>query len=129
MAEGWGRFFHGEWLDCFSAGTEPKGIDPKAVQVMQEAGVDMTSQHSESLDEYVHKRFDVVITLCGDAQEHCPVFPARTLQVHHGFDDPPRCVKEHAGDEEMLCQFRRVRDEIKEYVKGFSEEMFRKNRV
>ncbi len=126
MAEGWGHFLKSEGFNFYSAGTNPKGVHPKAVQVMKEVGVDISAQQSKHLRDFDIKTFDVVITLCGNADENCPVFSGKTLRLHQGFDDPPKCIKEGADEEEELKQFRRVRDEIRAYVEGFRKEMFQK---
>jgi arsenate reductase len=90
MAEGWARHLKGEVIDAYSAGTHPKGLDPLAVQVMAEVGVDLSTHQVKSLDAVRYLPFDYVVTVCRDAHETCPVFPGRARIVHRGFDDPPR---------------------------------------
>jgi arsenate reductase len=121
MAEGWARALHPERIDAFSAGIDPKGIDPRAVQVMSEAGIDISLQHSKHLDALAGVSFDVVITVCGHANESCPVFPGRVQRLHAGFEDPPRLARDAASEEEALEHYRRVRDEIRRYVEKLPE--------
>ena len=89
MAEGWARRLKGDTIEPYSAGIEPHGLDPRAVQVMAEAGVDISGQRSKHLDEVKDIRFDCVVTVCDQAREACPLFPGRTKVIHVGFDDPP----------------------------------------
>ncbi len=116
MAEGWARQLRGEQIHVHSAGLEPKGLDPYAVKVMKEAGVDISHQKSKHLQEVLDHDFDVVITVCDNAYENCPVFPRPARVVHHNFDDPPRLVAELSEEEEILGPYRRVRDELREFV-------------
>ena len=89
MADGWARHLKGDVLEPFSAGIETHGLNPRAVQVMAEAGVDISAHRSQHLDEFAEIQFDHVITVCGHAHEQCPVFPGTTRVTHAGFDDPP----------------------------------------
>lgn len=116
MAEGLCREFKGDVIDAHSAGIETHGLNPNAVKVMQEIGIDITGHHSKTLDDFDNKEFDYVITVCGHADETCPVFPGKTQVVHKGFDDPPKLAKDAANEEEALGHYRRVRDEIKKYI-------------
>lgn len=116
MAEGWGRHLKGEGIDFYSAGIETHGLNPNAVKVMAEAGVDISAQRSQHIDEFKNVPLDYVITVCGHADENCPIFPGRTKVVHHGFDDPPKLALEAASEEEGLAHYRRVRDEIRAFV-------------
>jgi arsenate reductase len=118
MAEGWARALKGDVIEPYSAGTRPKEVDPLAVRVMAEAGIDISGQQSKSLDSLKHIRFDYVITLCDDANEQCPFFPGARKTVHAGFDDPPALVPEGGTEEETLAVYRRVRDEIKAFVEA-----------
>ncbi|MBI3039288.1 arsenate reductase ArsC [bacterium] len=118
MAEGWGRFLMGESFDFYSAGVLKKGLNPKAVKAMQEAGVDISSQTSKLIAELPIQTFDFVISLCENAGENCPFHPSKVKMVHHPFDDPPAMEKPEASEEENLKNYRRVRDEIREFVKG-----------
>jgi arsenate reductase len=118
MAEGWARQLRGELVEPHSAGIEPHRLDPRAVQVMAEAGVDISGQRSKHLDELQEISFDHVITVCAHADEHCPTFPGRTRVLHVGFDDPPRLAAQAASESEALGHYRRVRDEIRAFVEG-----------
>lgn len=123
MAEGWGRHLKGERADFYSAGIETHGLNLNAVKVMAEAGVDITGHRSQHIDEFKDVPLDYVITVCGHADENCPVFPGRTKVVHHGFDDPPKLAREAATEEEGLSHYRRVRDEIRAYVETLPESL------
>ncbi len=118
MAEGWARHLKSESLDAYSAGIERHGLNPLAVKVMAEAGVDISGFRSKTVDELPEQEFDYVITLCGHAQETCPFFPAKTKRLHVGFDDPPKLAEHAQNEEEALPHYRRVRDEIKDYVQS-----------
>lgn len=125
MAEGWGRHLKGETIDFYSAGIETHGLNPNAVKVMAEAGVDISAQCSQHIDEFKDVPLDYVITVCGHADENCPVFPGRTKVVHHGFDDPPKLAREAASAEEGLAHYRRVRDEIRAFVETLPRALLR----
>jgi arsenate reductase len=116
MAEGWTRHLKGDQIEPFSAGVDPKGIDPLAVRAMAEAGVDIGDQRSKHVDEVRHIDFDYVVTVCDHASENCPLFPGRTRVVHAGFDDPPKLAREIKEEEQRLGPYRRVRDEIRAFV-------------
>ena len=116
MAEGWARHLKGDVFEAYSAGVETHGLNPNAVEVMAEAGVDISAQRSQHIDEFKDTSLDHVITVCGNAHELCPVFPGSTKVNHVGFDDPPRLAKEAATEEEALSHYRRVRDEIRAFV-------------
>lgn len=116
MAEGWARALKGDVIDAYSAGIETHGLNPNALKVMGEAGVDISGHTSTLTTDLPVKEFDYVITVCGHADENCPYFPAKTKVIHHGFDDPPKLAKEAASEEEALDFYRRVRDEIKAYI-------------
>jgi arsenate reductase len=118
MAEGWTRALKGGEIEACSAGIEARGLDPRAVAVMAEAGVDISRQRSTTLDGLGDLRFDVVVTVCADAHESCPVFPGRARVVHRGFDDPPRLAAGAATAAEALAHYRRVRDEIRAFVEA-----------
>jgi arsenate reductase len=94
-----------------------------AVKVMAEVGVDISTHYSKTTAELGDQKFDFVITVCGDADENCPFFPARTRVIHHGFDDPPRLAAGAADEEEALVHYRRVRDEIRDYIRSLPEEL------
>ena len=116
MAEGWARHLAPGAIDAFSAGLETHGLNPRAVQVMQEAGVDISGQRSQRVDEFTDQPLDYVVTVCGHTHETCPVFPGKTTVVHRGFDDPPKLTRHLTGEEEILACYRRVRDQIREFV-------------
>ena len=120
MAEGWTRHLKGDFVDAYSAGIETHGLNPHAVEVMAEAGVDVTSQRSENIKDFAGQEIDVVVTVCGHAHETCPVFPASCRVVHAGFEDPPKMARELADagapEEEQMNCYRKVRDEIKAFV-------------
>jgi arsenate reductase (thioredoxin) len=116
MAEGWARKLKADEIEAFSAGTAPAGVDPRAVKVMAEAGVDISRQLSKHVETLKGVEFDYVVTLCDSAAENCPWFPGPTKTVHRGFDDPPKLAKDAKTEEEALAHYRRVRDEIRAFV-------------
>ncbi len=118
MAEGWARELKSDTIEAWSAGIERHGLNPKAVQVMAEAGVDISTQSSTLVEELPEQDFDYVITVCGHARESCPLFPGRTRVIHRGFDDPPRLAATAKSEEEALACYRRVRDEIRAFVEA-----------
>ncbi len=123
MAEGWTRRLKGDAIEAYSAGIETHGLNPNAVRVMADAGVDITGQRSKNVAELRDIAFDYVITVCSDAHEHCPLFPGKAKVVHVGFDDPPRLAANATTEEERLAPYRRVRDEIREFVLGLPESL------
>ena len=125
MAEGWARHLKGERIEASSAGIEKHGLNARAVKVMAECGVDISGHRSKTVGELPERDFDYVITVCGHADETCPAFPGETKVVHVGFDDPPRLVADAATEEEALVHYRRVRDEIREFVERLPEALFR----
>lgn len=118
MAEGWARHLKNDQIEPFSAGIEKHGLNPLAVKVMAEAGVDLSDHRSKRLNELKDKTFDYVITVCDAANESCPFFPGKTVRIHRGFDDPPRLARSAANEEEAMGHYRRVRDEIRAFVEG-----------
>lgn len=116
MAEGWAKALKSDSIESYSAGIEKHGLNPNAVQVMQEAGVDISSQESQTVGDLGPIEFDYVVTVCGHANESCPVFTGNAKVVHQGFDDPPSLAKSIEDREEALAVYRRVRDEIKDFV-------------
>jgi len=115
MAEGWGRHLRGDEAEFLSAGTSPHGLNDWAVRVMQEAGIDISSHRSEHLEAFDSKSLDLVVTVCGKADQACPL-PTETRRLHFGFDDPPALAKTLDREEEILDCYRRVRDEIRSFV-------------
>ena len=116
MAEGWARQLKRGVIEPYSAGIEKHGLNPHAVKVMGEAGVDISRQFSKTLDDLKDVTFDCVVTVCGHALEHCPIFPGSTKVVHAGFEDPPALTKHLPDGEEKLAVYRRVREEIRRFV-------------
>ncbi len=127
MAEGWARHLQGDVLDVYSAGIETHGLNPHAVKVMAEAGVDISGHRSKHVSEVMDIPFDYVITVCGHAQENCPVFPGHAVVIHHGFDDPPKLAADAKTEEEALSHYRRVRDEIRAFVATLPEALTQHN--
>lgn len=123
MAEGWARHLKSNVIEAYSAGVETHGLNPNAVKVMAEAGVDITDQKSQHIDEFKQVPLDYVITVCDNAAESCPVFPGDTAVVHHSFADPPRLARDAANEEEALDHYRRVRNEIREYVTSLPQSL------
>lgn len=119
MAEGFARALKGGEIEAHSAGIATHGLNPRAVAVMKEAGVDISGQRSKRVDEFRDAPFDVVVTVCSHANETCPMWLGRKARiVHAGFDDPPRLAEGAKSEEEALVHFRRVRDEIRAFVEG-----------
>ena len=116
MAEGWARRLKGDLIEPYSAGIETHGMNPNAVKVMAEAGVDITGQRSKHVDELKDVPLDYVVTVCAHANESCPVFPGKAKVVHVGFDDPPKLAKTARTEEEALGHYRRVRDDIRKFI-------------
>ena len=122
MAEGWARALKGDVLEAYSAGIETHGLNPRAVKVMAEAGVDISQHHSKHVDEVKDVAFDYVVTVCGHANESCPLWLGRRAKiVHVGFDDPPALAKGAKTEETSLDCYRRVRDEIRRFVEKLPE--------
>ncbi len=116
MAEGWCRHLKGDIIEAYSAGIETHGLNPYAVKVMAEAGVDISGHKSKLLTDLNGINFDYVVTVCGHAHETCPFFPAKAKVIHVGFDDPPKMTKDLTDEEEKLNCYRRVRDEIRLFI-------------
>ena len=121
MAEGWARHLKSDLLEPYSAGIETHGLNPNAVKVMAEAGVDISGHRSKHLDALRDVDFDHVITVCDNAHESCPAFPGTTQVTHVAFDDPPRLAQAAATEEEALRHYRRVRDDIRAFVETLPE--------
>ncbi len=116
MAEGWARQLLADQVEPYSAGIEAHGMNPSAMQVMKEAGVDISEQSSKLADSLKGVPLDLVVTVCGHADENCPAFLTDAKVVHVGFEDPPKLAKEAKTEEEALDCYRRVRDEIRTFV-------------
>jgi arsenate reductase (thioredoxin) len=121
MAEGWTRHRKGDLIEPYSAGIETHGLNPYAVKVMAEAGVDISRHRSKHLNEIKDIQFDWVITVCDSANESCPVFPGKVKRFHVSFDDPPKLAKNAETEDEALSHYRRVRDEIRQFVEKLPE--------
>ena len=117
MAEGLGRHFCGDTIEFFSAGIEKHGLNPFAVKAMAEIGIDITGHTSNTLAELDSDNLDYIVTVCGHADETCPVLPVEIRRMHVGFDDPPKMAVDARDEEERLDAFRRVRDEIEQYAR------------
>jgi arsenate reductase len=116
MAEGLLRHEAGDRFDVESAGTKPGQLRPEAIAVMKEIGIDISGHRSKSVDEFAGENFDYVLTVCDNANESCPVYPGHASRLHQNFEDP---VAVRSSDEERLSAFRRVRDEIRDYLRRF----------
>ncbi|MBP9190690.1 MAG: arsenate reductase ArsC [Chitinophagales bacterium] len=118
IAEGYLRFFAKDNAVIYSAGIETHGVNPKAIATMLEDGIDISNHTSNHVDEYAKIPFDFVITVCDNAKEKCPYFPTSAIQFHHNFPDPAKAI---GTEEEVKAEFRKVREQIKEYCKEFIE--------
>jgi len=125
MAEGWARKLKNDQIEPYSAGIETHGLNPNAVKVMAEAGVDISHHQSKHVDDLKDIHFDYVVTVCGHANENCPIFPRKAKIVHVGFDDPPKLAKNAASPEEALGHYRRVRDQIRHFVERLPQSLSR----
>lgn len=119
IAEGYMRFFAGNKAEVYSAGVETHGVNPKAVSIMKEDGIDISNHTSNHIDEYAHIDFDFVITVCDNAKERCPFFPTKAIKFHYNFPDPAKAT---GTDSEIMEQFKNVRELIKDYCKNFVAE-------
>ena len=124
IAEGWARHLKGDVIEPYSAGIHPIGVNPRAIKVMAEAGVDISAQKSEHIDELPGIDFDYVITLCDNAREHCPVFGGKAKVIHKPFDDP---YFASGSEEQILTTFRKVRDDIRTFVETMPESLEAEN--
>lgn len=116
MAEGWARHLKSDSIEAHSAGVDPHGLNPLAVKVMAEAGVDISGQTSKHVNDLSQLAIDFVVTVCDNARESCPRFPGSAQIVHRSFDDPPFLAQGATSEEEALSHYRRVRDEIRDFV-------------
>ncbi|RYG16914.1 MAG: arsenate reductase ArsC [Chitinophagaceae bacterium] len=124
IAEGYLRHFANGNAEVYSAGVETHGVNPKAIAIMQEDGIDISNHTSTNIDEYFDIDFDFVITVCDNAKERCPFFPTKAKKFHHNFSDPAKAT---GTDEEINEQFREVRQQIKEYCERFIAENLKGN--
>jgi len=118
MAEGWAKHLRSGDIEAVSAGTETHGLNPNAVKVMAEAGINISGARSKNVREFLDMEFDYVVTVCDNARENCPIFPGAAKIVHAGFDDPPALAGTVEGEKEKLDIYRRVRDEIRKFVES-----------
>lgn len=116
MAEGWARYLKSDLIEAYSAGTKAQGLNPLAAKVMSESGVDISNHRSKNVVDLLHIQFDFVITVCDNARESCPLFPGKAKIIHRGFDDPPILAKNAKSEDEAIIHYRRIRDEIRDYV-------------
>lgn len=123
MAEGWARALRADLIEPWSAGTDPHGMNPLAIRAMAEAGVDIASQSSKSVEALSHVAFDYVVTVCDHARESCPLFHGPAKVIHVGFDDPPRLARDASSDEEAMPHYRRVRDEIRAFIQTLPQSL------
>ncbi|TFH54741.1 MAG: arsenate reductase ArsC [Candidatus Zixiibacteriota bacterium] len=121
MAEGWARHLKSDLINAHSAGVEPEELDARAVKVMAEAGVDISKQRARHIRDLGRVNFDYVITVCDNARERCPFFAGGVKSLHMGFEDPPFLARNAKTEEEALTFYRRVRDEIKDFVQQLPE--------
>ena len=117
MAEGYARTLKGDSIEAYSAGIETHGLNPYAVACMREDGVDISGHQSTMVSDLGPIPFDHVVTVCGQADKNCPVFPGQTQVVHYGFEDPPQLAANLGSEQEKLDCYRRVRDEIKAFIR------------
>lgn len=117
MAEGLLRYDHGDRFEVESAGTKATLVRPEAIAAMKEIGIDISGHRSKTVDEFSAANFDYVITVCDNAKESCPIYPGHANRIHHSFDDPAAV---QGSEEQRLASFRRVRDQIRSYLKDFA---------
>ncbi len=116
MAEGLLRNLYGDKFDVFSAGTKPSGVNPSAIEVMRETGIDISNHYSKNVKDFIGQDFDYAITVCDGAEESCPFFPGGKQQLHKDFEDPSSFS---GSKEEVLAKFREIRNELKEWIEEF----------
>jgi arsenate reductase len=122
IAEGYMRYFAGNRAEVYSAGVETHGVNPKAIDTMREDGIDISAHTSNHIDQYRNTDFDFVLTVCDNAKESCPYFPADAQTFHHNFTDPAKAT---GSEGQIMNQFQKVRDEIKEYCRQFAANHFK----
>ena len=123
MAEGWAKSLWGKEYAFYSAGIITHGVNPRAVKVMQEVGIDLSGHTSKTVESLSSIHFDIVFTLCGHAQDHCPIFTGNAHVKHMGFDDPPKLTEGMRNEEEILAIYRRIRDEIGLWIKNIKDHL------
>ncbi len=122
MAEGWARKYWGHEFNVYSAGTKKHGMNERAIKVMKEVGVDLSTHHSKITGELPDVTFDYVITVCDHAHENCPFYPGSKV-IHVGFQDPPALTRHMTDEEEILKVYRRVREEIESFIKKMKNQL------
>jgi len=123
MAEGWAKRLKRGVLEAYSAGIESQSVDPIAIKVMAEVGIDISKQLSKNIDAVKAKHFDYVVTICDNANERCPVFPTSAKRIYHAFDNPKTLAKKLSSEVDILALYRRVRDEIKDFILKMPENL------
>lgn len=123
IAEGYLRHFAGDKAEVYSAGIETHGVNPKAIEIMKRDGIDISRHTSNNIDEYMDTSFDYVITVCDNAKESCPYFPTNAVKFHYNFPDP---AKAKGTEEEVMEQFREVREMIRKYAQNFVNESLKR---
>lgn len=123
MAEGFVNNMKGDLIEAYSAGIENHGLNSNAVKVMAESGINISGHKSKKVGDILNIEFDYVVTVCADALENCPIFPGQAKVIHRGFDDPPQLAKDAKNEQEALVHYRRVRDEIREFVMTLPESL------
>lgn len=114
LAEGYLRYFHGDKANIYSAGVETHGVNPRAIATMLEDGIDISQHTSNHVDEYLHIPFDLILTVCDHASERCPIFPSSAKRIHNNFPDPAKAT---GSEDEIMAEFRKVREQIKAFCK------------
>lgn len=123
IAEGYFKKLLGNSANIYSAGVETHGVNPRAIKIMKEDNIDISEHTSDHVDIYRSINFDYVITVCDNAREKCPYFPSKALKIHQDFKDP---AKAEGSEEEIMAEFRKVRDQIKEFTLEFVKKYFQK---
>jgi arsenate reductase len=116
IAEGYLRHFAGDKATVYSAGIETHGVNPRAIAIMKEDGIDISTHTSNHVDEYMNIEFDLILTVCDNAKENCPYFPSKAKRFHYNFPDPAKAI---GSEEEIMAEFRKVREMIKNYCREF----------
>lgn len=123
MAEGFAKKMYGNKINFYSAGTEKHGMNGRAIKVMSEIGIDISNHYSKTLSDLAGIHFDYVYTVCGHANENCPYFAGNAKIKHVGFEDPPKLTQAMTNEEEILIVYRKVRDEIQNFIKNLEREL------
>jgi arsenate reductase (thioredoxin) len=124
IAEGYLQHFGADAVKVYSAGVETHGVNPRAIEIMKEDGIDISHHTSNLVDEYIDIPFDLILTVCDNAKERCPYFPSQAERIHHSFPDPAKAT---GTEVEIKSAFRNVRDEIKEYARNLMNTFLAKN--